>query len=244
MTLDVIFVAFNRLEFTRFAFEKLLENTDWSHVRRLHVYDDGSTDGASEWLRAACEFAPVADVVFHEMNPDRQGPVVIMHRYLRIDRDDADMFAKIDNDIVVSPGWLPIALDVMERHPDLGLLGIEGGMMPIAQPDFDGVYGVEPSTHIGGVGLMRTAPFDGRRRRLHADGRNGFTEWQHTHPEVGRGWLTPGIPFCCLDRVPVEPWRSLSIEYEARGWQRPWSKYDPRFPYWWEWFTEEEAEVA
>lgn len=244
MTLDVIFLAWNRLEFTRFAWEKLVENTDWSLVRAIHVYDDGSTDGTYGFLGSQVVLDSPVPVVLHSPNPPRSGPVVIMHRYLRFDSDGADAFAKIDNDIAVSPGWLNIAVDVMERNPDLSLLGIEGGTMPLPGSDFDGVYGVEPSTHVGGVGVFRTEPFQGKRRRLRPDGRNGFTEWQHTHTEVGRGWLDPGVPFCCLDRVPIEPWRSLSIEYVERGWQRPWTPYDPRFPYWWEWFTPEEERVA
>lgn len=39
--------------------------------------------------------------------------------------DPADVVAKIDNDVIVPPGWLDACHAVMEAHPDLDLLGIE-----------------------------------------------------------------------------------------------------------------------
>ena len=49
-SVDVLFLAYNRLAFTQESFKALLENTDWQYVQRLSVYDDGSVDGTREWL--------------------------------------------------------------------------------------------------------------------------------------------------------------------------------------------------
>lgn len=62
-------------------------------------------------------------------------------------------------------------------------------------------------------------------------GRSGFSEWQHTYQPV-RGWIRPDLPVALLDRVPLEPWLSLSQEYIANGWQRPQGIWDARWMSW------------
>jgi hypothetical protein len=56
-------------------------------------------------------------------------------------------------------------------------------------------------------------------------GRFGFTEWQNRN-DLKRGWITPDLLVPQLDRVPVEPYRSLSETYIENGWQRAWTPYD------------------
>ena len=53
--LDIVYLAWNRLEFTRKTFETLVANTDWSKVARIIVYDDGSVDGTGDYLLHALE---------------------------------------------------------------------------------------------------------------------------------------------------------------------------------------------
>ena len=70
-----------------------------------------------------------------------------------------------------------------------------------------------------------------------ANGRFGFTEWQHQQ-EVGAYWVTPDMPIFLLDRIPVEPWASLSARYAEEGVsRRDWEKLDPRDANCWEWWT-------
>jgi hypothetical protein len=59
MRVDLLYLAFNRLAFTRLTFETLLANTDWNLVDRLLVYDDGSEDGTRAYLDAAIGGCPV-----------------------------------------------------------------------------------------------------------------------------------------------------------------------------------------
>lgn len=240
--IDILFTAWNRLAFTTAAFTSLLENTDWQHVARLVVYDDGSEDGTREWLDGALRASPVP-VVFRA---ERLGsPVAIMQCHIN-DPDAAPVFAKIDNDVCVPPGWLTATLDVLAQYPFLELLGMEAGMSGVAGRDgilFDGFYGVESASHIGGVGLFRTSAFH-CRPAMKPDGRGGFTEWQHTY-KPARGWITPDLPIVLLDRLPFEPWIALSREYVENGWQRPWPKWDPRWMEWaYTWFIDTEEAAA
>lgn len=78
MSADVLFVAWNRREFTRASFAALADNTDWSEVGTLYVHDDGSSDGTRKLLRLAIlDLDLPCPVVFHDK---RLGsPVAVMN---------------------------------------------------------------------------------------------------------------------------------------------------------------------
>jgi glycosyltransferase involved in cell wall biosynthesis len=227
MTVDVLFCSWNRLAFTMASFEALLANTDWSLVRRLHVYDDGSIDGTLEYLAGRIHQCPGAYVLHEDEN--QGSPVATMNAYLA--HADSDYFAKVDNDIAMPPHWLEDALERLAHleeagHP-LDLLGLAAGWTGTNPGD---ALGYEPTTHIGGVGLMRTRAFAGRLP-MRAEGRQGFTQWQHEH-EPRAGWIVPDVQAVQLDLVPAEPWASLSASYIDLGWQRRWPPYDEHADHW------------
>lgn len=229
--IDILYCAWNRLEFTRKSFETMLANTDWSKVSRLVVYDDGSDDGTLEYLRRAIEQSPVPFLLCATLG---LGPVGVMRDFLK--REGAPLFAKIDSDTMLPPGWLGECLDIMERNPGLGLLGIEARID--AEPSGPPPRQIYAAAFIGGIGVMRRAAFsdlpdaDGPRSRF------GFGAWQDRHPEVGKAWINPPLPVCLLNMVPFEPWASLSKEYVAKGWQRSWPDvYGPERSDLWDWWA-------
>lgn len=229
MNLDVLYLAWNRLEFTKHSFEWMTRNTDWNAVERLVVYDDTSTDGTREWLEEAIRSVPVE---FAELRTvDFKSPPAVMNHY--VSRSTAKFFAKIDNDIVVPPGWLQAMMGVYDDHPDVELLGMEAGRLGV--PRGNEQYEFEPGSWTGGVGVFRRLAFS-TRPKIKENGRFGFTEWQRLHRPV-RGWIRPDLMVSSLDQIPFEPWSSLSAEYIERGWQRHWPPYDERWtePYWGWW---------
>ena len=231
--LDVLYLSWNRIEFTEQTLPLLLANTDWSDAR-LVVYDDGSEAHAVERLTAILEGSP-AEFIFNRTH--YRSPVAVMCDYL-FKSQPTEIFAKIDNDVCVPPGWLDSMLEVFT--PKVELLGMEvghpNGIEPIEPPETEHV--MIPARHIGGVGLMRTSAFTHPHRKAPKPvGRFGFTEWQHTYQPV-RGWIFPDLPVPCLDRIPTEPWLSLSLFYEQAGWQRPWWKYPVEASCYWEWMEE------
>jgi hypothetical protein len=241
--IDILYSAWNRCEFTEASLACLITNTDWTQVRRLVIYDDGSEDGTREQLDDLLRIWPIGLIATELIVRAEHGlgPVQIMQRHID-DPDSAPMFAKVDNDVCVPPGWLPVMLDVLDRHPEVELLGMEAGMSEVKGRDgaLFSSYGFQPATNIGGVGLMRLSAFQ-CRPAMRADGRHGFSEWQHTHKPT-RGWVTPDLPVVLLDRLPFEPWLSLSARYVEEGWQRPWQPWDPRWMAWaWEWLPTLEA---
>lgn len=231
MKLDILYVAWNRREFTEFSWAMLMENTPWNRVSKLVVYDDGSVDGTSDFLRKQVKRNAPVEADFWQ-DGHRGSPPAVMNGYVA--RSGAEWFAKIDNDIIVPPGWLEAMQEVIDGNPTVELLGMEAGRGLPVTPEWDGIYRFEPGSHMGGVGLLKVDAFLRRTKMTEGDGRFGFTEWQHEYRPV-RGWINPDLPVVSLDRVPFEPWASLSERYVERDWQRPWGKYHERADYW-EWW--------
>lgn len=225
--LDVIFLAHNRLSFTETSFPMLLANTDWDLVRGLHVFDDASEDGTREFLYEAIHGCPVE---YHLHETDLRSPVLTMNQY--VGGSDSERFAKIDSDIIVPPGWLPALKGVMDFNRHIDALGMEAGRSGL-EDDVE-VYGYDAASHIGGVGLIRTATL-GRIPKMRANGYFGWTE-QQTQYHLGAAWIKPDLRVFSLDQLPFQPWQDLAAEYIEKGWARPWGEYHRRHMHeYWSW---------
>lgn len=246
--IDILYLAKGREEFTEVSLKALAENTNWASVSSFSIFTDGN---------------PLPWTVPNQIHAGTEclcrtgalgGPVAIMNDYLKYALfRNHPLFFKIDNDVIVPPGWLEAALAVMEAHPELEFLGLEPPASRTANPATgkrgsvpeDGAYyactdyAFETCTHklpcyapcdsIGGVGLMRRSAFANRSPMIPSGPRGvgGFTQWQIEN-KVRAGWIVPPLKFFLLDRLPFEPWLSLSKRYIAEGQQRPWTNYDPR----------------
>lgn len=236
--IEILYLAWNRAAFTALSWHLLMANTDWSLVNRLTVYDDGSEDGTLEYLREHIDECPVKCEL---RETDLRSPPAIMNHFLAQKR--VKYFAKVDNDIACPPGWLNALLTVMEAEPKVELLGAEAGQT-IRPPETPFTYEWQPSSHIGGVGLMRTEAFHIKGRSpLPSRGRFGFTEWQSRYRLV-RGWISPDLLMPQLDRVPTEPWRSHSEQYVENRWQRDWGHYPLDATHYWDWCVELRGQEA
>src|SRR5262249_1990378 len=159
-------------------------------------------------------------------------PVTAMVEFIR--QSTAPILAKTDNDAMLPPSWLRLSQDVLSRHPELSLLGIEA-MYP-HQPETSLARTYTAAEFISGLGLYRRNAFARTQPRAYNKW-FGLEEWQ-MRQGVGlrRGWITPGLPVFLLDRMPIEPWARLSETYVEKGWQRRWPKYDPSCTLWhWRW---------
>jgi hypothetical protein len=234
---DILYLCHGRLEFTKATLPALLQNTDWSRVSEFVVYNDAAPDHPLTY-----DYLHETALDVYEGMTVRDtnigSPVGVMNHFLA--RSKAKMFAKIDNDIVVPPGWLETMLSVLETDPELMLLGMEPGMsgVPPWMPGDDPLvcHTYMPATHIGGVGLMRRKAFDQHPAPV-PDGRFGFTEWQHTFEPV-RGWIQPDLRCFPLDMIPADPWPAVTAAYKkVPGLQRDWATYGEAMSCYWEWWT-------
>jgi len=224
---DLMVPAYNRWAFTETCLTNLDVVTDWSLVREFVVYDSGSSDLTGQKLDPLAKSLGRNPTVVH-MPPTSVTDVLVKH----VMGTSSQFIAKLDNDTIVPPGWLPAMLDVLHRHPEVDLLGIEAHY-PVAPAPPNG-YGYKVAPFIGGIGVFRRTAFEGPMPK----GRDiyfGFTEWQDKTPGLVKGWINPALAVCLLDRLPFEPWASLSMDYVRKGWQRPWPKYDPSQKILWSW---------
>ncbi len=226
---NLLYLAYNRLEFTRETFTTLVANTDWQFVREFHMYDDGSEDGTREWLEQAVGQIPVP--VRFEKTSFHSPPASTVHFFRTA---TAPILAKTDSDAMLPPGWLRESLAVLDRHPELEMLGIEA--MNPHNDDPGAVRGYTPAEFISGLGFYRRAAFS-RGYPTPYDKYFGLEEWQVAQGRgLVRGWISPALPVFLLDRFPHEPWKSLTEGYVGRGWQRSWPKYSTDCTLWrWRW---------
>jgi glycosyltransferase involved in cell wall biosynthesis len=227
--IDLLYTAFNRLDFTKASFATLVENTDWELIRELVVNDDGSTDGTREWLVDNLTRVPV---------PSRLAvstfgsPIAVFSDFIA--RAKAPFIAKTDNDVLLPPHWLRESLAVLLAHPELTFLGIEA--IQTHALTHAGPRSFASARWISGLGLYRREAFaKSLPQPLHRW--FGFEQWlDRQNPPLVVGWMAPGMPLVLLDRVPFEPWRSMTEAYVANGWQRRWHEYEPNSTLWnWYW---------
>lgn len=246
--IDILYLAKGRPEFTAESLKSLLANTEWNDAR-LVVYTDGDQFG--DLLPVSIHRASVV----HVNTSKYGGPVAIMSHFLSW--PGTEIFAKIDNDVILPPGWLDQCLQVMEANPELDLLGIEPPASRTHAPWNVGLKVEAPENRIagnnagyarcdaiGGIGLMRRRAFAGRcPMQPHGpNGVGGFTDWQFRHADVCKGWIVPPLKLFLLDRLPMEPWASLSRKYIAEGIQRPWTNYAlESAPQLWDWWVKQQS---
>jgi len=228
LKIDVLYLCHGRRTFTEATLWNLIHNTNWSLVDRFVVYNDAAPDGGETTALLHEMLEGSAEIRLTNLG----SPVGVMNHFVW--RSRCEIFAKIDNDIMVPPGWLEAMMQVMKDDPGLELLGMEPGMSGVRAPkEMPACYSYMPSSHIGGVGLMRREAFE-RRSYPRPNGRFGFTEWQHRYRPV-RGWIQPDLRMFALDQLPFEPWQELTTRYIGMGLNRDWPKYPADMQWYWEW---------
>ncbi len=114
---SVVVVTFGNLEFNRACLSSLLSETDWPNLELVFV-DNGSKDGTPEWLIEERSRTPELRVVLHGEN---LGFAPAVNR--GIAASSGSYLCLLNNDTVVTRGWLSALFAHLERDPALGLIG-------------------------------------------------------------------------------------------------------------------------
>lgn len=94
---SVVVVSYDALEKTRNCVEALRRTADPRHPTEIVVVDNGSRDGSAEWLAAQSDVRLVA-------NAGNEGAPRARNQGLAVAR--GEYLAFLDNDVVVTQGWL------------------------------------------------------------------------------------------------------------------------------------------
>ncbi len=113
---SIIMLTFNQLDYTRKCLESIEKHTKARY--ELIIVDNGSTDGTVEFLKDYAKTRANAELILNKENlgfarGNNQG----------IEKSKGDYIVLLNNDVVVTKGWLDKMVSYMEENPDIGMAG-------------------------------------------------------------------------------------------------------------------------
>ena len=113
---SIVILTYNELECTRECLESIARNTPELH--EIILVDNGSSDGTLPYLRALC----AGDAHYRLLeNGENLGFAAGCNLGMRLARGGRILL--LNNDVVVTRGWLGGMLDCLEREPTAGIAG-------------------------------------------------------------------------------------------------------------------------
>ena len=114
-TVAILYITFNRLNYTLKTLPVLLDSSDKSF--NVRIVDNGSTDGTVEYLQKL-NHPRIEKIILNKRN---KGLVKPTKQFWK--ETSADIVGKIDNDILVPNGWIDKLMDAHTKIPHLGAAG-------------------------------------------------------------------------------------------------------------------------
>jgi GT2 family glycosyltransferase len=115
MTIHLVFITYNRLDYTKLALASVL--ADPAEEFSLTIWDNGSTDGTVGYLKNEVSDPRIAEIIFSRENVGQTAAVNEIWG-----RSKADLLGKLDNDCIVTPGWTRILAQAHADIPELGVV--------------------------------------------------------------------------------------------------------------------------
>jgi glycosyltransferase involved in cell wall biosynthesis len=113
MTIHLVFITYNRLDYTKLALASVLAEP--TEEFSLTIWDNASTDGTVEYIKNEVNDPRISDIVFSKENVGQTAAVNDIW-----DKSKADLLGKLDNDCLVTAGWTRI---LAKAHEDIERLG-------------------------------------------------------------------------------------------------------------------------
>ncbi len=114
MNIDLVFITYNRLDYTKLALASILANP--TEEFSLTIWDNASEDGTQEYLKNEISDPRIQDIILSKENVGQTAAVNEIWS-----RSKADLLGKLDNDCLVAPGWIRI---LAKAHEDIEKLGV------------------------------------------------------------------------------------------------------------------------
>lgn len=130
---SIIILTWNQLQFTQACLESINRNT--SEPYQLIMVDNSSTDGTVQWLRDQAQADSRITVI---ENAENLGFAAGCNQGIR--EAQGEFILLLNNDTVVTPGWLAGMNELLDRYPDAGIIGpmtnSASGVQVIKAPDY------------------------------------------------------------------------------------------------------------
>lgn len=131
---SIIILAHNQLECTKKCIESIEQNTPERH--ELILVDNGSTDGTTEFLQTYAHNHNHVRLILNESNLG-----FAAGNNLGIEQSKGKYIMFLNNDVVVTEGWLGKLTDILNRYPDFGMVGPMSNSVSGPQLVMDVPYG-------------------------------------------------------------------------------------------------------
>jgi len=112
MNASIVLVTYNRLEYTKKTINCLLNDQDEFD---LYIWDNASIDGTKEYLMEEIKDSRIKEIY---LSIENLGQTAAMNYFWA--KCNTDLVGKLDNDILISPGWVKT---ISEAHKDIEMLG-------------------------------------------------------------------------------------------------------------------------
>lgn len=122
MTTSIMFVTYNRVDFTKRMLDKFFQNTTSPY--RLIIVDNGSTDETRDLLGGlhVSQDLPHCKSIDIQYNQKNMGIAAGRNQGLAIAKNhQAKYLSTLDNDIELPPHWLEDCLDIIQANPNFAI---------------------------------------------------------------------------------------------------------------------------
>ncbi len=114
---SIIVVTFNNLKLNRLCLESIYQRTEWPNFEVI-VVDNASADGTPDYLREAEATFPNLRVILNDKNLGFAAA-----NNIGLHHATGDYLVLLNNDTVVTRGWLSTLIRHLHRDPTIGLIG-------------------------------------------------------------------------------------------------------------------------
>lgn len=115
--ISIILITYNNLEYTKLCLESIRNNTDYPDYDVV-IVDNASNDGTIEYLEEYC--AQQSNVILIK-NPTNRGFAPANNQGVAASSSEFIVF--LNNDTIVTPGWLNRLYSHLVRNPSAGMVG-------------------------------------------------------------------------------------------------------------------------
>ncbi|MBP1711309.1 MAG: SAM-dependent methyltransferase and glycosyltransferase, partial [Deltaproteobacteria bacterium] len=113
---SIVILTYNRLDHTKKCIRSIRKHTPEPH--EIIFLDNGSTDGTVKWLESQVKENNSYHLIKNEENRG-----VAKGRNQGINISQGEFILLLDNDVIVSPGWLTGMLECLNHAPAAGIVG-------------------------------------------------------------------------------------------------------------------------
>ncbi len=114
---SILIATYNNLELNKACLDSIFRRTDYPRYEII-VVDNGSTDGTADWLAEIAKDEPKLRVILNRENRGYAGA-----NNQALEQARGEYLCLLNNDTVVTHGWLSTLIRHLQKIPGLGLAG-------------------------------------------------------------------------------------------------------------------------